>query len=118
MAPALARLARDFSDVQVIALTQRYGYVAGGRDARPEAETRHIEAVWRDVYGAPARVRLVIDEETFRNYGVSTTPTLVLVDAGGIVRSYHPGTLSWEELSAAVRALRTATPVKPARAAA
>ena len=35
-------------------------------------------------------------------YGVSTTPTLVLVDRRGIVRLYHPGNMTEEELSAVI----------------
>ncbi|HET8548268.1 MAG TPA: TlpA disulfide reductase family protein [Bryobacteraceae bacterium] len=107
MAPAIARLRREFPDMQVIAPTQRFGYVEGGRDAGVEEESKYILKVWREVYGDPNGVRVVIDEETFRSYGVSTTPTLVLIDTAGIVRMYHPGRMSWEELSEAVRRLRS-----------
>ncbi len=31
-------------------------------------------------------------------YGVSTTPTLVLVDRAGVVRLYNPGRLTMEQL--------------------
>ena len=31
-------------------------------------------------------------------YGVSSTPTVVILDRGGIVRLYHPGRLTEEEL--------------------
>ena len=37
-------------------------------------------------------------EENFRVWGSSTTPTLVLIDRGGIVRLYHPGNLTYAEL--------------------
>ena len=35
-------------------------------------------------------------------YGASTTPTLVIVDRGGIVRLYHPGVMTLDELRAAL----------------
>jgi hypothetical protein len=35
----------------------------------------------------------------FRNYGVSTTPTIVLIDRRGIVRLYHPGAMTYDELA-------------------
>jgi predicted transcriptional regulator len=33
---------------------------------------------------------------------VSTTPTLVILDRAGIVRLYHPGAMTYEELKRAV----------------
>jgi thioredoxin-related protein len=41
-----------------------------------------------------------VSEENFRNYGASTTPTLVLIDRNGIVKMFHPGNLSLPELKA------------------
>jgi thioredoxin-related protein len=46
-----------------------------------------------------------VSEENFRVYGVSSTPTLVLVDGKGIVRMYHPGAMIAEELRLAVAAV-------------
>ena len=45
-----------------------------------------------------------VSEETFKNYGVSTTPTLVLIARGGLVRLYHPGQMSYEELAPIIEA--------------
>jgi thiol-disulfide isomerase/thioredoxin len=122
MATTLARLRQEFPDVQVIAPTQRYGYAERGRDVGPEEESAHIAKVWREVYGAPSGVRMVIDEETFRDYGASTTPTLVFVDAQGMVREYHPGKLAWEDLAAKLRAVISRAPsgrsARPSRSAA
>jgi thioredoxin-related protein len=44
-----------------------------------------------------------ISEENLKNYGASTTPTLVFVDPKGIVRLYHPGAMSQAELVAGVQ---------------
>jgi thioredoxin-related protein len=46
----------------------------------------------------------LVNEENFGIYGASTTPTLVVVDRNGIVRLYHPGALSLQDLRSAIRA--------------
>ena len=86
----------------VVAPTQHYGYIAGGVDAPRETETRYIGEVFNHFYAGLGPVEVPLSEENFSAYGVSTTPTLVLIDARGIVRLYNPGGLSWERLSAAV----------------
>ena len=40
-----------------------------------------------------------LSEQNFKNYGASTTPTLVLVDRQGIVRLYHPGAMACLQLA-------------------
>ena len=110
MIPSLARLRREFPNVQVIAQTQRYGYAESGREVGHEEEAKYIAKVWREVYGDPAGVRMIINEDTFRNYGASTTPTLVFIDAQGIVRLYHPGRMTWDDLAARVRELTSQAP--------
>jgi thioredoxin-related protein len=37
-------------------------------------------------------------------YGVSSTPTMVIADRQGIIRLYHPGRMTEEELEAQIRA--------------
>jgi thiol-disulfide isomerase/thioredoxin len=89
----------------IIAPTQRYGYVARGEEAGPADELKYIDEVrhkfYRDLLDIPAPV----SEENFKNYGASTTPTLVLIDRQGIVRLYHPGAMTLEELRAALNRL-------------
>jgi thiol-disulfide isomerase/thioredoxin len=87
----------------VIAPTQRFGYVAGGRDAGAAEETTYIGMVRRNAYPSLAQVPVPLAEANHRRYGVSTTPTLVLVDRQGLVRMYHPGGMTEKELDAAVR---------------
>ena len=41
-----------------------------------------------------------VSAQNFLIYGCSTTPTLVLIDRSGIVRLYHPGAMTYEELAA------------------
>ena len=43
-----------------------------------------------------------VSEENFSSYGVSSTPTLVLLDGKGIVRMYHPGQMRTDELRRAL----------------
>ncbi len=64
----------------------------------------YIADVLRQFYGG-VQMTVPVSEESFSNYGSSTTPTVVLVDAGGIVRLYHPGRMTYEELEPRIRAL-------------
>ena len=91
--------------LQVIAPTQRYGYVDGGRDASPAAERDYIERVRLQYYGFVPGSAVPLAEANHQRYGVSTTPTLVIVDRAGIVRRYHPGNMTLAELEAAVTPL-------------
>lgn len=104
-APILAKLRNDFaaSGLTIIAPTRYYGYAARGEDATPDVERKHTEKVLKEYYSMLPATPVTLDNETFFNYGASTTPTLVLVDPKGIVRLYHPGTMSYEELAAKIR---------------
>lgn len=84
----------------VVAPTQHYGYVAGGQDASPAEENRYIADVFAKYYAPLGPVEVPLSEENFQRFGVSTTPTLVLVDRRGIVRLYNPGALSYPALAA------------------
>ncbi len=101
-APILARLRSEFSELTIIAPTQRYGYAARGDDATPQAEKSYIETVWQQYYSGLQGVSVPVSKENFNVYGASTTPTLVLVDRGGKIAFYHPGALRYEELRAAI----------------
>jgi thiol-disulfide isomerase/thioredoxin len=103
MAPVLAEIRKRFPGLNVVAPTQLYGYVQGGREARPEEERHHIGRVHAEFYPALKDSPAPVNNETFSVYGASTTPTLVLVDAQGIVRLYHPGRLTADELAAKIR---------------
>ncbi len=105
--PVLAQLRREFQakGLTVIMPTQRYGYAAGGTDTTPAAELKYIDQVRRQFYSDLVDAPTPVSEETFKQYGSSTSPTLVLVDAAGLVRLYHPGRMSYEELLPEVRKL-------------
>ena len=106
-APILADLLRIYGPkgLLLIGPTRLYGYVAGGQDASPEVEKRYIEEVRRQYYAPLASMPAPLSAANFQAYGASTTPTLVLVDAQGIVRLYHPGGMSEAELAARIEAL-------------
>jgi thiol-disulfide isomerase/thioredoxin len=106
-APILAAIEKEYAakGLVVVAPTQRYGYVARGEEAGPNDETKYIDEVRHKFYSDLLNVPAPISEENFKNYGASTTPTVVLIDRQGIVRLYHPGTMSLEELRAALNRL-------------
>jgi hypothetical protein len=49
-----------------------------------------------------------IGEANHKAYGAEVVPLHVLIDQQGIVRYYHPGRLTEEELEGPIRALLTA----------
>jgi thiol-disulfide isomerase/thioredoxin len=103
--PIIRRIQAAFKSrgLEVIAPTQRYGYVAGGEEAAPAVETRYITRVFQQYYAGLGNVETPLSEANFTRYGVSTTPTLVLVNAAGKVTLYHPGLMTYEELASAIK---------------
>lgn len=102
--PILARLSREFASrgLTIIGPTQRYGYVARGEEAGVEKETAYIEEIRKRSYAEIPGMTVPVSEENFRAYGASTTPTLVLVDAKGMVRTYTPGNMTYDQLAARI----------------
>ena len=100
----LAALKQEYAakGLVLIAPTQRYGYVANGDEAGPADELKYIEQIRHQYYADLLNVPAPVSEANFRNYGASTTPTLVLIDRAGIVRLYHPGAMTIDELRAAL----------------
>jgi thiol-disulfide isomerase/thioredoxin len=101
-APELARLLADYRSTGLVLIgpSQHYGYVAGGAEAPRDVETQYIDQVRRQYYAPLAGMSVPLSEQDFVRYGVSTTPTLVLLDRQGIVRLYHPGAMPYSQLSA------------------
>lgn len=99
-APVIAALKAELGPrgLQVLAPTQPYGFAAGGQEASPEGELRHIERVWQTQYAALGGVPVPVSAANFRSYGASSMPTLVLIDKAGQVALYHPGRMPQEEL--------------------
>jgi len=102
----LANLHSRFGQrLAIVGPTRFYGYVAGGNEAPPAVEKPYIDAVRRQFYSALPDMSAPLSAVNFQTYGASTTPTLVLIDRGGIVRYYHPGAVSESELGARIQAL-------------
>jgi len=97
--PVLTALKKQHPSVQIVALTQTYGYVAGGEEVGPAVEVPYMEKVRAQYYPDLLQVPAPLSGENFKRYGSSTSPTLVLVDKAGIVRMYHPGAMSAAELA-------------------
>jgi len=103
-APILSKVMTQYGPkgLALVGPTQRYGYTARGQDATPEQETPYIESVRKQHFASLPDMLVPVSEENFKNYGSSTTPTLVLIDKQGIVRLYNPGNLPYETLAAKI----------------
>lgn len=111
-AASLARVRRKYQEkgLAVIAPTRYYGTGAEGKTATPAEEKAHIEKVWKESYVGLEGVPISIDTDTMVRYGVAATPTFVLVDRKGRVRSYAPTRLSEAELSRRIEAVLAEAP--------
>jgi thiol-disulfide isomerase/thioredoxin len=89
----------------VVAPTQHYGYVAQGEPAPPDVETKYIAEIFAKYYAGLGSVEVPLSETNFARFGVSTTPTMVLVDGQGIVRLYNPGAASYQLLASKIEPL-------------
>ncbi len=89
----------------VIIAPTRYYETESEKAMTPAAEKAQIEKVWKESYAGLEEVPIVIDTETMVRYGVSGTPTFVLIDRKGIVRLYAPTRLSEAELSRRIEAI-------------
>jgi thiol-disulfide isomerase/thioredoxin len=111
--PVIERLLErhEASGLTVLAPTQRYGYVAGGVDAPRDEERAYIAGIWETAYPGlhAAGVPVTLDEADHLRYGVSSTPTIVLVDRGGVIRLYNPGQMTEEALEARIGELLAGT---------
>src|SRR5215471_3801271 len=105
--PVMANAMKRFGPrgLAVIGPTKLYGYVEGGEPAPPAAEKQYIEQVRQRYYAPLASMPAPLSAANFAAYGASTTPTVVLIDRSGIVRFYHPGAVTEQELAARVEPL-------------
>ncbi len=109
-APVLAKMLAKYRSqgLMVVAPTQRYGYVAGGKSASPEDELRYIVEMRDTVYAGLKDMPAPVSVANHERYGVSTTPTNVIVDRQGNVRAYRPGQMTEAELEAVLAPLLAA----------
>ena len=105
--PVMARIWERYRSKGLVMLapTRRNG-TAGDKDGvSPADEDKEIEKVWKTSYAGLSDVSHPVDEGAMLSYGISSTPTLVLVDRGGIVRMYEPFRLSEPELAKRIDSL-------------
>jgi thiol-disulfide isomerase/thioredoxin len=105
--PALEQLYETYAErgLSIIAPTQLYGYIARGQDATPAQELEFLRGAYQERYPIPSWMSVPVSQQNFLDFGVSTTPTLVIIDREGLVELYNPGNLPYEELSAYVERL-------------
>ena len=105
--PVLRELYEEYHDrgLVIVGPTQLYGYISRGQTATPEEELAYLNGDYTAQFPIPSWMGVPISTNNFLNFGVSTTPTLVLVDRDGIVQRYNPGDLSQEELAALIEPL-------------
>ena len=108
--PILEQLHETYGDrgLAILGPTQLYGYVARGQDATPEQELEFLRGAYQERYPIPSWMSVPVSQQNFLDFGVSTTPTLVIIDREGIVQLYNPGDLPYDELSAHVERLLSA----------
>lgn len=98
--PILAELREKYKSdgLEIVGPTKLYGYISKGTDAAPEAEFAYITGEFNGEHPIPEWMPVPVSAKNFADFGVSSTPTLVVVDRQGIVRLYHPGWMTREEL--------------------
>ena len=99
--PVLRALYEEYHDLGLVIVgpTQFYGFISRGQTAAPEEELAYLSGDYAAEFPIPPWMGVPISGDNFLNFGVSTTPTLVLVDRDGIVQRYNPGDMSHEELA-------------------
>ncbi len=105
--PILEQLHETYGDqgLAILGPTQLYGYMARGEDATPEQELAFLRGAYQERYPIPSWMSVPVSQQNFLDFGVSTTPTLVVIDREGVVRLYNPGDLPYEELAPHVERL-------------
>ena len=86
------------SGITVIAPTQRFGYVEKRKPAGAAEELAYIERIRDEFYPWMKTVSTPVSDDVYTRYGVSTTPTYVMIDRDGKVSSYLPGQPTSEQL--------------------
>ena len=111
-AGVLGRVRRKYQaqGLAVIAPTRYYGTGAQNKPASPAEEKAHIEQTWAEVYAGLEGVSIPIDTDLMVRYGVSATPTFVLIDRKGVVRLYAPTRLTEADLSRRIEAVLAEAP--------
>ncbi len=105
--PVLRDLYDDYHDrgLEIVGPTQFYGFISRGTPATPAEELTYMRGEYLDEFPLPPWMSVPMGSVNILNFGVSTTPTLVLVDREGVVQRYNPGDLNYEDLAALIEPL-------------
>lgn len=111
-AATLARVWEKYQSrgLALIAATRLYSTPADEKPLTPAEEKAQIATVWKESYKGLEGIPIAISTEAMVQYGVSATPTFVLVDRRGVVRLYAPTRLSEVELSRRIEEVLTEAP--------
>jgi thiol-disulfide isomerase/thioredoxin len=103
--PILDALVQKYKStgITVVAPTQLFGYVEKRRPAGPAEELAYIERVRDQFYPWMKMVSAPVSDDLYLKYGVSTTPTYVMIDRDGKVSTYLPGQPTSEQLEPLIR---------------
>ncbi|MDP8979821.1 MAG: TlpA family protein disulfide reductase [Acidobacteriota bacterium] len=101
-APVIARIKEKYEPrgLVILAPTRHYG-----GDLTPEQEDAKIATVWKESYAGLGDTPRPLSDAIMLRYGVSSTPTLVLIDRRCMVRMYRPYRMSDAELSRQIEAI-------------
>ena len=105
--PILEALVNKYkgTGLTLVAPTKLYGYVAQRKQAAAAEEMAYITEIRDKLYPWLKDHAVPVSESVFAQYGVSTTPTLVLIDRNGNVSRFNPGRLTAEELEPLIQAI-------------
>ena len=111
--PILDALVQKYKDtgITVVAPTQRFGYVEKRKPAGPAEELAYIERVRDQFYPWMKTVSAPVSDDLYLKYGVSTTPTYVMIDRDGKVSTYLPGQPTSEQLEPLIQKIVGVTSV-------
>lgn len=106
--PALITLHEQYGDQGLVFVgpTKLFGFAKSRKEKVSEdKELAYVEGPWQQQHPLPEWMSKPLKQSYFADFGVSTTPTMVIADRQGVVRLYHPGLMTLEELEAAVKPL-------------
>ena len=115
--PVLEALLNKYrsTGLTVVAATQRFGYVAKKKPAAPDEELAYMTAIRDEFYPWFKDVPTPISADLYAAYGVSSSPTMVLIDRAGNVANYHPGQMTTEELEAVLKPITASSSTRSPR---
>jgi thiol-disulfide isomerase/thioredoxin len=110
--PILSDLLKRYGSqgLTIVAPTQRFGYAERGRAIGPDEELAYIAKVRDEHYAFLVNRPVPTSETNHKTYGVSSTPTIVLLGRDGRVALYRPGRIERGELESTIRGLLERSP--------